>query len=73
MKEILHFLRELRMHNNREWFNAHKDEYTQLRKTFETYVNQLIDLIGERDEDLHGLDASACLYRISRDIRFSPD
>ena len=73
MKEIIHFLRELRMHNNREWFNAHKDEYTRLRKTFETYINQLIVLIGEKDEELHGLEASACLYRIYRDIRFSPD
>ena len=53
MKEIIHFLRELRMHNNREWFNAHKDEYTRLRKTFETYINQLIVLIGEKDEELH--------------------
>ena len=73
MKEIIHFLRELRMHNNREWFNAHKDEYTRLRKTFETYINQLIVLIGEKDEELHGLEASVCLYRIYRDIRFSPD
>ena len=53
MKEIIHFLRELRMHNNREWFNAHKDEYTRLRKTFETYINQLIVLIGAKRISTH--------------------
>lgn len=73
MKDILHFLRELRTHNNREWFNTHKKEYTELRTRFETYVNQLIGLIGDKDDELHGLEASSCLYRIYRDIRFSPD
>ncbi|MCD8287587.1 MAG: DUF2461 domain-containing protein [Porphyromonadaceae bacterium] len=73
MKNILHFLRELRVHNNREWFNAHKEEYLTLRKRFENYINQLIALLSEEDEELRGLEASSCLFRIYRDIRFSPD
>ena len=63
MKDILHFLRELRTHNNREWFNTHKKEYTELRTRFETYVNQLIGLIGDKDDELHGLKASSCINR----------
>ena len=73
MKETFHFLKELRVHNNREWFNAHKEEYTRLRKHFETSVEKLIALLGEKDEELHGLEASSCIFRIYRDIRFSPD
>ena len=27
MKEIITYLRQLQANNNREWFNAHKDEF----------------------------------------------
>ncbi len=73
MKDILNYLRELRVHNNREWFNAHKEEYMMLRRRFELYVNQLIALLGRYDEELRGLEAKDCIYRIYRDIRFSAD
>ena len=54
-KELFQFLSELRLHNNREWFNAHKEEYTRLRKHFETSVEKLIALMGEKDEELLNL------------------
>lgn len=73
MKDILNYLRELRAHNNREWFNAHKEEYTLLRKRFELYVDKIIALLSLHDEELRGLEAKDCLYRIYRDIRFSAD
>ena len=73
MKEILDFLRRLRQHNNREWFNAHKEEYTRLRKDFELYINKIIALLSEKDEELRGLEAKDCMFRIYRDIRFSQD
>ena len=66
MKEILDFLRRLRQHNNREWFNAHKEEYTRLRKDFELYINQIIALLSEKDEELRGLEAKECMFRIYR-------
>ena len=31
MKEILDYLSRLRENNNREWFQAHKEEYDRLR------------------------------------------
>ena len=35
MKEILAFLRDLAANNNREWFNAHKDRYLDVKKRVE--------------------------------------
>lgn len=73
MEQILSFLQALKQHNNREWFNQHKDEYSVLRLQFEEYVDELIQRMLSYDEELTGLQAKDCLYRIYRDIRFSYD
>lgn len=72
-KEIIQFLTELRSHNNREWFQANKERYDVLRKGFIEEVQQLIDRIAQFDPEVAGLEAKDCLYRIYRDLRFSPD
>ena len=73
MKEILDYLSRLRENNNREWFQAHKEEYDRLRPLFVEKIQELIQQISQFDEDIVGLEAKNCMYRIYRDIRFSPD
>ena len=73
MKDILTYLTRLRENNNREWFQAHKEEYDRLRPIFIDKVQQLIDRIAQFDDEIAGLEAKSCMYRIYRDIRFSPD
>lgn len=73
MKEIFDFLRELRAHNDREWFNAHKAEYLRLKEKFEHWVEELISRIALFDPEVEGLAVKDCVYRIYRDTRFSPD
>ena len=73
MKDILDFLTELRQHNNRDWFNERKDRFYELRATFLNRVDELIRLISVFDEEISGLEAKNCVYRIYRDTRFSPD
>ena len=70
---ILDFLKKLTENNNREWFNANKDFYLKARKKFEELVTILIPKIGEFDEDVKYLTPSECIFRIYRDVRFSPD
>lgn len=72
-KEIIRFLKELGQNNNREWFQANKNRYDALRLAFIDEVQQLINRIGLFDPEVAGLDAKDCLFRIYRDIRFSPD
>ena len=71
--EIIQFLKELQVNQNREWFQANKRRYDVLRKNFIENVQLLIDRIGLFDPEVAGLDAKDCLFRIYRDIRFSPD
>jgi|BioPla2DNA2_1021312.scaffolds.fasta_scaffold12949_4 uncharacterized protein (TIGR02453 family) len=72
-KHIFNFLAQLRIHNNRNWFNEHKQEYIKARETFETFVNALILPLSELDESIGIVTAPECMFRIYRDIRFSPD
>lgn len=71
--DILSFLNALKKNNNREWFQANKDLYDHCRSEFELFVTFLIREIGKFDKNIGPLRASDCIFRIYRDIRFSPD
>ena len=73
MKKILDFLTRLNSNNNREWFNAHKDEYLNVKAKVEELTEHLIAGIAQFDEGASSLRPSQCLYRIYRDTRFSND
>ena len=73
MKQIYKFLKSLRNHNDREWFNAHKDEYLQVKAKSDELAAALLSLIGEFDPDALRLGVKDVTYRIYRDTRFSND
>ena len=72
-EEILAFLKELSAHNNRDWFHENKARYDRLREGFLDEVQELIDRISLFDPEIAGLEAKNTVFRIYRDIRFSPD
>ncbi len=73
MKETLDFLRSLQRHNDRTWFNLHKDEYRAVKDRIDSLAAQLIDGIAGFDNSVVGLTPADCTYRIYRDTRFSND
>ena len=73
MKEVIGFLEELEKNNNREWFNAHKDEYRAAQARFDDFAGQLIAGIATFDDSIKNLTVKDCTYRIYRDTRFSSD
>lgn len=73
MEEIIDFLNKLSANNNREWFNAHKEEYLHCKNLFEKFTIELIEGIRKFDESIGPLTISDCTYRIYRDTRFSLD
>jgi uncharacterized protein (TIGR02453 family) len=70
---IFHFLNEVTVHNNREWFKANKGLYEEARDEFDKLLAQIIDRISLFDETIRGVQPKDCTYRIYRDTRFSPD
>ncbi|NLO72313.1 MAG: DUF2461 domain-containing protein [Porphyromonadaceae bacterium] len=51
MEIILTFLRELKLNNNREWFNKHKDRYESAKFEFEKFCSNLISRISVFEPD----------------------
>ncbi|MGD0694294.1 MAG: TIGR02453 family protein [Terriglobia bacterium] len=74
--DLFEFLRQLKRHNNREWFARNKERYE------EAVRDPALLFIGSFEPHLHRLSphfvadprpARGSLFRIYRDTRFSPD
>ena len=71
-KDSIDFLEELSKNNNREWFNSHKDRYTEGRGNIIAFADALIVEMNKHDkiETESGEDS---VFRIYKDVRFSKD
>jgi uncharacterized protein (TIGR02453 family) len=72
-KETLQFLKDLKLHNDRDWFNKNKETFISANDNFIQFVQGLIDEVARFDKTVAGLDAKDAVFRIYRDIRFSKD
>lgn len=72
-KATLDFLRDLKKHNDKPWFDANRKRYETAKADFIDFLQQVIDAHAKKDDGLVGLQAKNCLFRINRDIRFSKD
>jgi len=68
---LLDFLQDLAQHNERDWFQAHKATYDQLRTDFEQDVDYWLAELVQEEPALAGLNPKKCTFRIYRDVRFS--
>ncbi len=74
-RELISFLRDLRAHNNREWFQAHYEDYQQYLVTpARCFVEALQPSLTQLGEALHAEPKiGGSILRLNRDIRFSKD
>lgn len=73
MKDILSFLEELKVNNNREWFETNRSRYKEINAQFNEFTELLINGITLFDSSIIGVTAKDSTYRIYRDVRFSPN
>ena len=66
------FLLNINNNNNREWFHKNKPLYQAAKEEFQDFVASLLNGMSDF-EDLGGIEAKKCIYRINRDLRFTPD
>lgn len=67
------FFQNLSQNNNRQWFQAHRDEYKRIRDEFHNDLTRLLACMSQYEPAFSRLDARDLIYRVNRDIRFSPD
>jgi uncharacterized protein (TIGR02453 family) len=72
-KQTIQFLKDLKKHNDRDWFHANKSKYESAKENFYTFVNALLKELGKLEPAVAELTAKDCTFRINRDIRFSKD
>lgn len=73
ISRLYDFLDELGRHNDRPWFQAHKDTYDELRAAWLADIDRMISLMAAWDARLAGCEGRKAMYRIYRDTRFSLD
>ncbi len=67
------FLRGLARNNRKEWFEAHRESYeADVREPMRALVDELDAVLGELAPEFRG-DPRKSVFRIYRDVRFSPD
>lgn len=74
LDKSLQFLKKIKTNNNRDWFEAHKEDFNEAKLEFEEFVQKLIGIISKFDKSVSpDLKAKDCVFRIYKDVRFSKD
>ena len=65
---------DLAGNNNKDWFDQNRKRYeVNVKDAFKKFVTHIITKLAEEDPAFKDLEASSCIFRINRDIRFSKD
>ena len=71
-KSNLDFIKSLSKNNNRDWFNANKNEYLTEHAQIISFADALLNEVSKHD-NLETISGKKALHRIYRDTRFSKD
>lgn len=71
--EVLAFLKILNENNHKDWFDANRKTYEDIREYYKKMINELIANISKFDGSVAFEDSKSSIFRINRDIRFSKD
>ncbi|MEO0310966.1 MAG: hypothetical protein RIQ89_623 [Bacteroidota bacterium] len=67
----LDFLKQLKKHNNRDWFEKHRQRYLDAKENHESFIENLLPKLVKVQPDYHSLGIKDVTFRIYRDVRFS--
>jgi uncharacterized protein (TIGR02453 family) len=72
-KKAIAFLKGIKKHNNKLWFEAHRAEYeNELREPMRMLIGEMDARMRKFAPEIGG-DPKRSMFRINRDIRFSKD
>lgn len=65
------FLKDLKRHNSKEWFDEHRSRYETAKAEYLSFVTEVLEGMKLIDSSLGELQPKQCVFRINRDVRFS--
>jgi uncharacterized protein (TIGR02453 family) len=71
-KSVFAFLKNIKKHNNRVWFNANKEVYLEQNTAIVNFADVLIARMNQHDK-IETRSGKKAVFRIYRDVRFSKD
>jgi uncharacterized protein (TIGR02453 family) len=71
--DTLKFLKDLRRHNDREWFQANRARYDAALADYTELVRAVILAVARFDASVARLRPPDAIFRIFRDVRFARD
>ncbi|MDZ7845517.1 MAG: DUF2461 domain-containing protein [Owenweeksia sp.] len=72
-KDFLDFFKELAANNDKDWFDDNRQRYAiSVKEPFKNFIGDLIENIRSEDPRVQ-ISAKDAIFRINRDIRFSPN
>ncbi len=71
--KTINFFERLRENNSKEWMDANREEYKEIRADFEDFAGKLIDEISRLDPGLGSVEVKLCTYRQNKNLRFAKD
>jgi len=72
-RSTISFLKDLRKNNNKPWFEKNKPRYLEAKENIESLVGKFLVRLTALDKRYAPVTAKNCVFRIYRDVRFSPD
>lgn len=72
-QKTFQFLKDLKKHNNRDWFAKNRPRFEEANNEFKGFVGALIREVAKFDKTVSTLETKDCVFRIYRDVRFSKD
>lgn len=70
---MISYLTDLENNNNREWYQAHKEEYQVANAQFEQIIGMLMEELGKTEPDILMHKPKELTFKLVRDTRFSHD
>ena len=70
--KTLSFLKDLKKHNDRDWFNKNKNVYVEQHEMVIRFADAVIARMNKHDK-IETPSGKKAVFRIYRDVRFSKD
>lgn len=71
--QIFEFLRNLQNNNSKEWMDAHRSEYQEVRDSFIDWLEQINIKLGALDSDYHHTPGKKAINRINNNLMYHPN